>query len=271
VNLDSITPLILTYNEEANIGRVLDQLTWARRIVVVDSFSTDATLDIVSRYPQVEVIQRAFDDFAGQCNFGLEQIETEWVFSLDADYVCTTELIQEIGRLPEHPIHDGYAVPFCYSIFGKPLRGTLYPSRICLYRARQARYAQDGHAHRVLIDGTTGKLENPIHHDDRKPLDSWLNAQRRYARQEATKLLSTPDTSLGLTDRIRKMRFIAPVLAPLYALLARGVILDGRPGFTMHFSALLRSSCYPSNCWTATFGRTLSILHLRSIRPRSSS
>jgi glycosyltransferase involved in cell wall biosynthesis len=230
VNLASITPLILTYNEEANIGRVLDALTWAKRIVIIDSFSTDATLDIVARYPQAEVVQRPFDDFAGQCNFGLEQIKSEWVLSMDADYVCTPELIDEIGRLPDDPSENGYSIPFRYSIFGTPLRGTLYPSRTCLYRVAHGRYSQDGHAHRVQIAGTVGQLQNTIHHDDRKPLESWLNAQRKYARQEADKLLATPDSELGLNDRLRKMRFLAPILAPLYTLFGKGVILDGKAG-----------------------------------------
>src|SRR5438105_153618 len=61
-----ITPLILTYNEEANIDRVLQKLTWADEVVVIDSFSSDKTLEIISRYPRVRVVQRAFDHFADQ-------------------------------------------------------------------------------------------------------------------------------------------------------------------------------------------------------------
>ena len=68
---DQITPLILTYNEAPNIGRTLEQLRWAHEIVVVDSFSTDQTLEIVSQFPQVRVFQRVFDDFVGQWDFGL--------------------------------------------------------------------------------------------------------------------------------------------------------------------------------------------------------
>src|SRR2546430_16708663 len=96
--LDQITPIILTYNEAPNIGRTLEQLGWARDIVVVDSFSDDETLEIVSSLPQARVFQRKFDSFAGQCNFGLTEtgINSEWVLSLDADYVLTPELIEEI-------------------------------------------------------------------------------------------------------------------------------------------------------------------------------
>ena len=58
MDLSTITPLILTYNEAPNIDRTLASLTWASRIVVIDSQSTDATLAILSRYPQVEVLDR---------------------------------------------------------------------------------------------------------------------------------------------------------------------------------------------------------------------
>ena len=87
--LDQITPLILTYNETPNVDRTLKQLTWAKEIVVIESFSDDDTLEILSRYPQVKVFQRKYDSFASQCNFGLEKITSEWLLSLDADYVLT--------------------------------------------------------------------------------------------------------------------------------------------------------------------------------------
>src|SRR5438552_19168681 len=99
--LDRITPLILTFNEVPNIARTLERLHWARDIVVIDSFSDDETLEIVSRYPQARVFQRKFDSFASQCNFGLSEtgIESEWVLSLDADYVLTQEFIEEVTAL----------------------------------------------------------------------------------------------------------------------------------------------------------------------------
>ena len=97
--LDQITPLILTYNERSNIERTLARLDWARRIVVIDSFSTDGTLDILRRDRRIAVFTREFVDFAGQCNFGLTQIETRWVLSLDADYELSGELLDELRRL----------------------------------------------------------------------------------------------------------------------------------------------------------------------------
>ncbi|NEQ83716.1 MAG: glycosyltransferase family 2 protein, partial [Moorea sp. SIO2I5] len=118
--LEEITPLILTYNEAPNIQRTLQQLTWANTIVVIDSYSTDETLEILDSIPQVQVFQRKFDSFAGQCNYGLGKIPSEWVLSLDADYVLTDELISEIQTLPRSPDVNSYSVRFKYCIFGKP-------------------------------------------------------------------------------------------------------------------------------------------------------
>ena len=91
--IEDITPIVITYNEEANIARTLDRLTWARRILVIDSGSSDGTLDIIRSYPRAEVIHRPFDEFASQCNFGIAQVTTTWVLSLDADYELSDELI----------------------------------------------------------------------------------------------------------------------------------------------------------------------------------
>ena len=112
--IDSITPLLLTFNEAPNIGRVLRKLSWARRIVVVDSGSTDGTLDVISRFPQTEIYYRSFDSSAEQCNFGLTLIRTEWVFSLDADYELSYELVQELLKLQDVEGLAGYRCSFVY-------------------------------------------------------------------------------------------------------------------------------------------------------------
>src|SRR5882762_8367525 len=117
--IESVTPLILTYNEAPNIGRILQRLTWARRIVVVDSYSDDGTLEILKSFPQVEVYQRAFDTAANQDNYGLDQIKTEWTLSLDADYLLTEELIEEIRNLKPQDSINAYWVRFKYCVFGK--------------------------------------------------------------------------------------------------------------------------------------------------------
>ncbi|MDB9374989.1 glycosyltransferase family 2 protein [Nodularia sphaerocarpa] len=237
--LEQVTPLILTYNEAPNIERTLQKLKWANKIVVIDSYSTDKTLEILSSYPQVEVFQRKFDSFASQCNYGLTKITSAWVLSLDADYILTDELIHEIKTLPAEPDINSYSFRFKYCVFGKPLRGTLLPPRKVLYNKEKAIYQDDGHAHRVLVNGRSTQLSAYIHHDDRKPLSRWLWAQERYMVIETKKLLETPNNELSLSDRIRKQKILAPLIIFVYCLIFKGAILDGWHGWYYTFQRVL--------------------------------
>lgn len=229
----ALTALILTYNEEANICRTLDALAWVAQIVVIDSGSSDATLSLLQHYPQVCVLQRPFDSFAAQTNFGLAQIQTPWVLSLDADHRVSAALAGEIQAAIASAPPDliGLAIPFRYCIGGQPLRGSLLPPRISLYRPEAGRYVDDGHAHRVQLRGRIGRLRHPLLHDDRKPLSRWLQAQSRYLPQEASKLLNSPSNQLSTPDRIRKHTPLAPLLVPLLCLIRHGGLLDGWRGW----------------------------------------
>ncbi len=237
--LDKVTPLILTFNEAPNIERTLKRLTWAQRIVVIDSYSTDATIDILHSYPQVEIFKNKFVSFATQCNYGLEKIKSEWVLSIDADYILSEELIKEIATIAVTSKIDSYFVKFKYCVFGKPLRGTLYPPRQVLYRKDRAVYQEDGHAHRVYVNGHFSTLNSYIYHDDRKPLDRWLTAQNKYMIIESQKILNTPANKLSFSDRIRKQKIIAPFLILFYCLILKKGILDGWAGWYYAFERML--------------------------------
>ncbi len=233
--VQQVTPMILTFNEEDNIERTLAPLGWAREIVVIDSGSTDATLSILGRDSRIRVVTRAFDSFARQCNFGLSQIRTPWVLSLDADYVISPDLAAEIASLDPHAPVAGYQARFVYRIFGRSLRATLYPPRTILYRVDRARYRDEGHGHRVEIDGSVKALAAPIFHDDRKPIDRWFLSQIGYARREADHLLGSDRTTLGRIDRFRLAGWPAPIIMLFYTLFVRGCILDGWPGIYYSF------------------------------------
>ena len=230
--LDRITPLILTYNEAPNIGRTLGMLKWARDLVVVDSGSTDRTCEIVAGFPNARVFRRAFTTHAEQWNFGLEEtgILTEWVLALDADYVLSERLVEELTRIESRPEIAGFRARFRYCVEGKPLRGAVYPPVVVVFRRAGARYAQDGHTQRLQIAGPVGELKFSIFHDDRKPLDDWLKAQARYMRLEAEKLAMARFSDLGLPDRLRRLIVVAPAAMFLYCLFVRGNILDGYHG-----------------------------------------
>ena len=231
--LNDITPLILTFNEAPNIERTLGQLSWARDVVIVDSASTDRTKALASaRHPGVRWFERPFTTLAEQWNFALRDtsITTEWVLALDADYVLSDALIEELKQLRPESGVGGYRASFTYCIEGRPLRGGVYPPVTVLYRRAGAGYSQDGHAQRVGVDGALRPLANPIFHDDRKSLGHWLLSQSRYMKLEADKLLSTPSVELTLVDRVRRMIVVAPAAMFVYCLIARGGILDGWPG-----------------------------------------
>ncbi len=237
--LERITPVILSFNEEPNIGRTLANLQWAREIVVVDSGSTDRTIDIVRSTPQARVFERKFDNHARQWSFAAFEtgITSDWILALDADYIVTNEALDEIKKIdPALPV-NGYTAPFTYCINGTPLRGTLYPPVTVLYRRTKGSYVQDGHTHRLQLEGPTRVLRCKLLHDDRKPLSQWLIAQDRYMLLEADSIATKPWSELGLADRIRRFPLLAPfaVFASCYVL--RGGFLDGKPGL---FYALQR-------------------------------
>lgn len=239
--LDQITPLILTYDEAPNLGRTLEQLRWATDIVVVDSFSNDDTLEIISRFPQARVFQRPFDDFAGQANFGLTEtgVATEWVLSLDADYVLTNELIEELSVLEPPEDVVGWRARFIYCVNGRRIRSGIYPPVTVLFRKSKASFHRDGHAHRVKVEGKTKDLASGVLHDDRKPLSRWYESQARYAKLEAKKLLTADWATLSWTDRIRRSFVIAPFAVLFYCLIIRRGIFDDRAGFYYAFQRML--------------------------------
>jgi glycosyltransferase involved in cell wall biosynthesis len=239
--LDQITPVILTYNEAPNIGRTLERLEWARDIVVVDSFSDDDTLSIVRQTPQARIFQRKFDWLANQWNFALADtgIRSEWVLALDADYVLTPELVEELSCLQPAQSTWGYLAKFVYCVNGRPLRGSAYPPVTVLYRHAGASYRQDGHAHRLVVHGAIERLQGRIHHDDRKSLTHWLQSQDKYMRLETRKLAESRWVELGWADRLRKLRVVAPFAMFFYCLFVKGAILDGSAGLFYAFQRML--------------------------------
>lgn len=230
--LDQITVLILTYNEEANIQRSLDQVKWAKRIVVVDSGSTDSTLDIVRNYPQVEVMTRKFDNHCAQWNFGIAVCgdSTRWILALDADYVLDNAFTEELSGLDPPSDISGYFADFRYLVRGKALSASLYPPSIVLYRRAVAHYSQFGHTQRLIVSGKVGRLVTKISHDDRKSLARWFTSQQKYAALEAAYLMA-PRTVLRTTDRIRRWGWLAPILVFFYSLIVKKCAFDGWSGW----------------------------------------
>ena len=230
--LADITPVILTYNEAANIGRSLERLTWAREVVIVDSHSTDETLAIAGRFANVRIVQRPFDSHARQWRFAVEEtgIASDWILRLDADYMVEPALRDEIADLKPDASTAAYEIAFTYCIDGRPLRASLYPALPVLFRRGRGRFVQDGHTEKLAIDGPVVKLSNRLLHDDRKTLERWLQSQARYQAQEAEKLTSRPWSELSWPDRIRRTRFLGPIAVAVHCLFVKGLMFDGKAG-----------------------------------------
>jgi glycosyltransferase involved in cell wall biosynthesis len=229
MDLADVTPVILTKDEEPNIGRTLAQLAWASEVIVVDSGSSDATVEIARRFPNVRVLTRAFDEHAKQWAFGQQQVRTPWFLALDADYFLPDDFMRELQSLEPKAIR-GYRAPFRYAVRGRVLRASLYPPRIVLAATSHATFWQDGHTQRIAVDGEAGDLQTAIVHDDRKSFRSFVERQKRYMAQEAGKLRVRDPRSLGLAARVRKLVVVAPVAVLLHTLFVKGLILDGRAG-----------------------------------------
>ncbi len=254
--LDQVTPLILTFNEEANIARSLAGLAWAQRIVVLDSGSTDRTLEILAGYPTVEVVHRPFDSFAQQCNFGLGLIRTPWCLSLDADHIITPAFTAEMAALISQagPDVDAVLTPFRYLVYGKSLRGSLLPPRYNLMRPNGGVYINDGHAHQFQPRRHALAMRQPVLHDDRKPLSCWLASQQRYLQQECHKLRTTPARQLSFSDRLRKRHLIAPFAAFAVCLILRRGVLDGWRGWFYAFQRMYVETLLSLMLWEARHG-----------------
>lgn len=229
--MSAITPLVLTFNEAPNIGRCLERLTWAPRVIVLDSGSTDETAAIVARFPNAELRVRAFDDHATQWNHGLDLVDTPWVLTLDADYLVSEAFARAAADVPKDDDLDAAYAPIRYGIFGRPLSGSLYPPRAVLFRRSRCRYRQDGHTQVLDVPGRSIQMPEAIDHDDRKPLSRWFASQAAYTRLEVEKLTSRPAHTLSPQDRLRLTMILGPPGALLYTLFVKGTILDGWPGW----------------------------------------
>src|SRR5262249_10364680 len=126
---DAITPVILTLNEDANIRSTLESLSWARRVIVLDSGSTDRTEAIAKTFPNVDWMVRRFDSHGEQWHDALTQhaVSTEYTLALDADMRVSDDLLREIESAFLDRRFAGAMIPFEFRVYGRALAGTLCP------------------------------------------------------------------------------------------------------------------------------------------------
>src|SRR5262249_35755500 len=130
-------------------------------------------------------------------------------------------------------------VRFVYRIFGKDLSGSLYPPRIVLYRRKRAVYENEGHGHKVRIQGKTVALNGHIFHDDRKPLSRWFASQQSYAKNETDHLLDHKATKMKAPDRMRLSTWIPVVVILPYLYFVKRCWRSGRHGWYYALQRLL--------------------------------
>lgn len=252
-----VSTLILTFNEEQNLPACLQALAWCDDVLVLDSFSTDRTLEI-ARAAGARVLQRRFDDFAGQRNFGLTEggLRHDWVLHLDADEVVSPELQAELLAVARTGDQDAYRLASRMMFQGRWLKHAgLYPSyQVRFGRRERLRFAQVGHGQQeTLPTDRIGTLRAPlVHYSFSKGLHDWMDKHNRYSTAEARHFFrDTPGgpldwTGLFCRDPLRRRRAAKdlarqlpcrPLLRFLYMFIWRAGILDGAAGF--HYCRLL--------------------------------
>lgn len=261
----TVAVVILTFNEELNIAQALDSVAgWANEILILDSFSTDGTLEIVRRF-QCQVAQHEFENYSKQRNYALDHlpIQSEWVLFLDADEWLPPEIKHEISlRLASMPIENGFALNRRLIWMGRWIRRGYYPSRILrLFRRGSGRCEDRAVNEHIIVEGQTGEICSDFMHEDRKGVADWIAKHNRYSLREAAEFLaasSAPsshemDARLCGTQAERKRwlrhkvwnrlpPLVRPLMYFLYRYVLAGGFLDGKEAFIYHF---LHALWYP--------------------------
>lgn len=187
--MNKTTALIICYNEEKNIEDCIISVLWCDEIILVDSFSTDATIKIAEKYP-VKIYQNAWNGFAEQRKFALTKTDGNWIFSLDADERCSPELSEEIIKLisNEGSKANGYYIPRKSFFLGRWIKHAgWYPDfQLRLFKkdyvSVKDRLVHEGYE----VKGETGKLKNDLLHYTVKSISDFTAKINQYSDLSAS-------------------------------------------------------------------------------------
>ncbi|HMU07944.1 MAG TPA: glycosyltransferase family 2 protein, partial [Kaistella sp.] len=191
---EKISGAIITFNEEKNIQEVLECFDFCDEIVVVDSFSTDQTLEIAKKNPKVKIIQNKFEDFTKQRNLAIDSVKNDWILFLDGDERITPKLRQEIiDELKKPQKKDAYYFYRKFYFAGKPINfsGTQTDKNFRLFRKSKCRYVAEKKVHETLeVNGTVGVLENKLLHYSVADYDSYREKMIHYGQLKGKELFA---------------------------------------------------------------------------------
>jgi glycosyltransferase involved in cell wall biosynthesis len=245
-----ISVVILTQDEIVNIERCLASVGWSDDVLLIDSGSTDGTVDVAIG-AGARVLHRPFDNFANQRNFALDEgrLKHDWVMHLDADEEVSPELrLEMLSIARESEGRPGYLTPSKLMLLGEWLRHSgMYPAYQVRFGKRDVlRFKMVGHGQRECLESNElGTLQGAlIHHNFSKGTSEWITKHARYARDEAhSSLVSRNDFHwrdlLQMSDSLKRRRSLKQLAHSLpfrplarfsYVYFLRLGFLDGRAG-----------------------------------------
>jgi glycosyltransferase involved in cell wall biosynthesis len=187
--MTKITAIIPTLNEEIHIKEAIESLGFADEIIVIDSFSTDKTLEIAEKM-NVKIIKRKFDDFSSQKNFAIDQASHEWIYILDADERVTPAVAEEIIAAVKNPKGlVGFYVRRTFYFCGKKVNysGFQRDKVIRLFLKEHCKY--EGLVHeRISASGSLGFFKNKIDHFSYRNYDHYISKMNHYGAIRAQEL-----------------------------------------------------------------------------------
>lgn len=253
-----VTVVVLTKNEETNLVDCLRSLEgFAKRVVVVDSFSTDRTLEVARNWG-ADVYQHKFENYARQFNWALDNtnIDTKWTFRLDADERLTPELCKELEILVEENDQtdvNGVTMEAWLYFMGRKIKHGCHNKRkLMLFKTGIGRVEdRKMDEHTVLSQGISVYAKNRFIHYDFKDLTHWINKMNWYATREMQdyyEFMDGKSAELTAEDQVisanRKKKygfyyrfpmFLRSWLLFLYYYIFRLGFLDGKEGFVYHY------------------------------------
>jgi hypothetical protein len=234
-----LSVIIITKNEAHSIGDCLQSVAWADEIIVVDSGSTDETVNISKKHG-AKVLRNDWAGFGKQKNYALSQATGTWVLSIDADERVSHSLKDAINHAINHPEnHIAWEMPRLSSLCGRYIQHCgWWPDRVTrLFKNGHAKFSDDIVHEKLIVNGPVGVLKTHLIHESIESLDELLSKMNEYTSAGAL-MLHKQNKSTSLTKAIFK-----GIWAFFRCYILRAGFLDGREGFILSIS-MAESSYY---------------------------